>query len=656
MRPRGRIHAPPHTSSTMINTDSPVLVRRKVNYVVLRIILATLVLGLSLFKLIVTYQGLNQPVAMDQAQIARQVARGNGFSTQFLRPMELKTAAAMHGQAKEAADQALDLNAFKDTNHPPLNICALAVALKVTGCDRFESTRMVMNKDNVYWPDRVVAATSLTFFLIALVLGYMLIRRLFDELIAVTTVALLALSELMLQYALSGLPQPLMLCCFLGSLHFLLTAIDSQQKAESKSVWLNLCLCFVCTALLCLTSWLGIWVALGLILFCAAYFRPYGATAIPGILIIGLALTASLMGNSEETGKMAGNAFYALHNCFGSGEDLVQRSTSPAALPLNATHFTMRLVGATFDQIGTVYAAMGGIVVAPFFLLCLFNRYKRTGTEAIKWATFCMWALACVGMAIYGVTSLLHASQLMPLFTPLFTAYGIALTLNILARMKLNDRANTARSVTIALILLASSGAFILNLPLEIHRGIWLSNLAHPHYPPYYPAALNAYSQEKDKEVSLVDKSNEQDIIVTDQPWAVAWYSNRKALWMPRRIDDYANDLEPIIDKAGQKIQGFLITPSSHSPNHETAVAKRPGGLKGIMMENGDFAPLMLEGSVLLLVPKHNLALADLFLTTEAKRKTARPLGTIVSSAGQFPYRHFILGTEIIYYSRQPAR
>ncbi len=638
----------------MFNSESPIQIRKVVNPVVLRVILATIVLGICFFKLFVSYRGLDQAVAMDQAQIARQVAQGHGFSTQFLRPLELKTEATVRAQEKEEGKKNLDLSAFRDTNHPPLNICALAVALKITGSDRFEARRMVANKSTIYGPDRVVAATSLLFFLTALVLLYLFLRQLFDETIAGTSVALMALSNLMLDYALSGLAQPLMLCCLIGSLHFLLKAVRQKEMVRTGAILLNLCLSFFFMALLCLSCWMGIWVALGLIIFCAIYFRPYGAMAIPGMVIITLALAGSLINNSDVTGGLAGNAYYALYNGFGSGEDLVQRATSATSIPLNDANILLRLLGYTFDQLSVMYVAMGSIVVTPFFFLCLLNRYKRSGTEAIKWALLCLWLSACIGMALYGINTPLNASQLSPLFAPFFAAYGLSLTFNLLARMKLGTRFGVAQGISIGVIVLASAGSFIINLPKDIHRGIWLSNLAHPPYPPYYPAALNA-KDETGKEVSLADKSNPQDVIVTDQPWAVAWYANRKAMWMPRRVDDYVNELEPIITRSGCQVQGFLITPSSHSPNHTTAVASRPGGMKGIMSENGDFAPLVMEGSVLLLMPKHNLALADHFISADPKRKTARPLGTIVSSGGQFPYRHFILGTDIIYYSRQPA-
>ncbi len=659
----------------MSEPDSPSLQAKAASYAALRVILIALVLGLTLFKLFISYRGLDQPVAMDQAQIARNVAQGKGLTTNFIRPMELKAEADAYkgavARAKaEAAAEAgengtpasvnmpenLPLDRLKDTNHAPLNICMLATALKLTGADKFEDSRMESDQSSIYGPDRVVSAVSVLFFLGALALAYTLIARLFDEAVAAASTAFLALSDLMLQYALSGLPQPLMMCCLLGAMHLLLTAIRrSEEERGSAAIITPLCLCYLCIALLCLTSWMGIWVALGLIVFCALYFRPYGSMAVPGLLILAFALLFPLLGNSSTTGSYAGNAFYALYNCFGGGEDMVQRSVSAVNLPFNNSSLILRLCGYTLDQLNTMYAAMGGIIVAPFFFLCLLNRYKRSQVEGIKWASFSMWFFACLGMAVYGIATPLNASQLSPLFAPLFTAFGVALVFNFLARLKLGNGFNMARGVTIFLMLLVSAGSFVFKLPQEIHHGLWLRNLARPHYPPYYPARLNAHSTTPATE-SLVDKTNERDVVVTDQPWAVAWYANRKALWTPLSLEAYTDVLEPIIREGGSEVQGFLVTPSSHSPNRDSDLATRPGGMAGIRMENGDFAPLAMEGTILLMVPRHNLALLDHFNTAENKKTISRPLASIVSSSGQFPYRHFMLGAEMIYYSKNPAQ
>lgn len=103
--------------------------------------------------------------------------------------------------------------------------------------------------------------------------------------------------------------------------------------------------------------------------------------------------------------------------------------------------------------------------------------------------------------------------------------------------------------------------------------GIWLGDKGRPHYPPYYPPALN---------ITLADATNATDVIATDQPWAVAWYANRRALWLPRRIDDYQFLSTEVFPKSGIAIQGIVITPSSYAPIIPSAYApsedERHGG------------------------------------------------------------------------------
>jgi hypothetical protein len=184
-------------------------------------------------------------------------------------------------------------------------------------------------------------------------------------------------------------------------------------------------------------------------------------------------------------------------------------------------------------------------------------------------------------------------------------------------------------------MLVISSGLFLFQLPKQLYLGIWTSARGIPHFPPYYPAAMNG---------KLHNMTNEKDIVVTDQPWGVAWYADRKALWIPRSLEELTRNLEPIMNRAGQDVQGFLITPSSHS--------MQAGGISGVIREAGDFAPLALEGKLLLLTPRHNMAFAELFSTNANPKSTARPLATLVSSQGVYRHRNFLLGAEMIYYSR----
>ena len=75
-------------------------------------------------------------------------------------------------------------------------------------------------------------------------------------------------------------------------------------------------------------------------------------------------------------------------------------------------------------------------------------------------------------------------------------------------------------------------------------------------------------------------------------------------------------------------------------------------GVAGIVADMGDFAPLALEGKILQIVPRHNLALADHFVENVSSNSRTVPMGQIVSSRGRFAARVPLLGAELMYYGR----
>ena len=598
--------------------------------ITMRWILAFIIVSISMFQLFLTYRGMDQPVAMDMAQIGRQIARGEGFTTKFIRPIDV------WDQNKKHPGKALDLDRFVDTNHAPLYPYVLAAAIKATGFDNFQAHRMNEKESNVYAGDRVVAATSTAFFLLALVLAYTLFARLFDEVVAATTVALMGLSELVLQYALSGLPQMMMMCFILGAVHCLISAVQAngEQKAGKVLIWS--CAMYVLLALLCLTCRMSLWCAIGMLVFSGLYFQPRGMHAAIGAAILAILVVLPAVYQLAPTGGMEKKLMYGLFNGFGSdGAEALMRSATTEALSFNSSNFFLRLLGYTFAQFNSMYINMGAIITTPFFLLALLNKFRNPAVEAGKWAVFAMWLGACIGMALFGESATISASQQAILFTPFFAAYGTALVFIFLARMQLGSAYAGVRGLAIATMLVISSGLFLFQLPKQLYIGIWTSARGIPHFPPYYPAAMNG---------KLHNMTNEKDLVVTDQPWGVAWYADRKALWMPRSIEELTRNLEPIFHRSGQDIQGFLITPSSHS--------MQGSGVTGVIREAGDFAPLALEGKLLLLTPRHNMAFAELFTTNANPKSTARPLASLVSSQGLYRHRNFILGAEMVYYSR----
>lgn len=603
-------------------------------FTLIKIILAVLITTFCVSQIFLTYRGLNNASVMDQAQVARQIARGEGATTLFLRPMDIVKHHKLRVQTRNTA-QNLDFGKFADTHHAPLYTYVLAAAIKMTGYDNFADKQMNENKTVLYNGDRVISATSTVFFLISLVLSYILFARLFDQVLASTVVAFMGFSEILLDFAQSGLPQPMMLCLLLLSAFCLVESIRADRQMQQGKLILFTILNFGALAILCLTGYINIWCALGMVVFCGLYFRPMGLYAAVGVIILLIFVVPVAIVSSAPTGGIGHAIFCNLFAGMGGGLDAVFRSTTPETLIFNSKNFFMQVLGSALSQINTMYTYMGAILVTPFFFLSLLNRYKSPLVEGLKWAIFSMWFCACFGMAIFGEPGQMSPTQITILFAPFFTAYGVALVFNFLARMQLGSNFKSIRALTIVIMVGISSGMFLYQFPQKLEWGIWTSSRGIPHYPPYYPASMN---------VKLHNMTTPQDIIVTDQPWAVAWYADRKALWIPRTIEGYVRDLDPIFIENEQNVQGFLITPTSH--------AMQGAGIGGIISHMGDFAPLAMEGKILQMVPKHNLAFAELFNTHANSQVTGRTLANIVSSQGQFPHRNFLLGAEMVYYSK----
>jgi hypothetical protein len=56
-----------------------------------------------------------------------------------------------------------------------------------------------------------------------------------------------------------------------------------------------------------------------------------------------------------------------------------------------------------------------------------------------------------------------------------------------------------------------------------------------------------------------------EEITATDMPWAVAWYADRRAVWLPDTIRDFTDMSD--YDLLGGKINGLYLTPISGSQN-----------------------------------------------------------------------------------------
>jgi len=598
-------------SQSSSNFDTGVIIRRSLFFLVL--------VALTLGNLFTLFRGLNSPQAMDQAQIAREIARGNGFTTKMIRPVALD-------QARKGEERSVSLVGFQDTYHSPLNPLLNAAVLKLIGAD--DSDAWQMNENEMVFPlDRVIATVSTLFFLMSIGVSYLLVSRIFDAKIAGVTAILMLFCETFWNYSLSGLPQMLMLLLFTCGIYFVYRAVEAT--ADGKIAMVPAVIAGVFFTLLALTHWMTVWIALGYIIFAAVAFRPRGLVGIAVLLLLIVAAIGPVIRNINITGTPFGTAFLTLYNGLGSGsEEMVMRTSDLAAEPLVLDGLIAKILRTTLLQATDIIPFLGGIIVAPLFFLSLLHPFKRGSIANFRWAILLMWITSAFGLAIFGVTTeKLDPNQILLLFAPIMTAYGLAFISILWSRLEVVATTPLLQNVHHIVIVAICALPLVLSLPQKVRVGMQVRDRGGiPHWPPYYAPALNS------TKTGLKGWITEKQVVFSDQPWAVAWYADRISVWLPptrqgfEKIESTAADLQT-------PVAGILISPTSHGSGPISEVA---GRFK-------DFTSLIFNGRILIATYPPGVTIYD---------KDQR----IAAIVKRYSFPQPLVGMDMVYYSDRAIR
>lgn len=584
-----------------------------------RVIFLTVMVALTLGNLFTLFRGLNSPHAMDQAQIGRELSRGNGFATKVIRPV------AYH-QAETASDGPVKLEGFQDTYHSPLNPLLNAALFKAIGADKAKYSEMQENK-LIFELDRYVAALSTGFFLLAIGVSYLLIARIFDAKIAGVCALLMLFCEVFWEYSLSGLPQMLMLFLFSCGMYFAYRAVEANSDGDMPVI--PAILAGVFFTLLALAHWMTVWIALGYIIYAAIMFRPRGVVAIAVLVILVTPAVFWMLRSQEVSGSPFGTAFLTLYNGIGgNSEEKVMRISDLLAEPLFLNGLLGKTVRTMLLQAVDIVPLLAGIVIAPVFFLSLLHPFKRSAIANFRWAILLMWVCTAIGLCFFGVsTKELDPNQLHLLFAPLMTAYGLAFISILWGRLVVVQMTPAIRNVHHIVIIAVCALPMIIGLPLKIKLGITHRDKGSlPHWPPYYAPALNSETS------GLKGWVGKKQMVFSDQPWAVAWYADRMSVWLPPTRDGFEK-LDTIATELQTPAVGILISPSSHGSGPVSQVAKK----------YKDFMPLVLDGRVLLATYPPGVTIFD---------KSPK----IQDVYRRFPFRQPLVGMDMVYYSERVIR
>ncbi|MCX6900930.1 MAG: glycosyltransferase family 39 protein [Verrucomicrobia bacterium] len=397
-----------------------------------------------------------------------------------------------------------------------------------------------------FGPDRwIVYGLGIPLTLINGWLIYFIARRLFDRRVGVTAAALFVLSETICQYAISGL-NVMFAMMWLGLATFALVVANDLRAQERRPV-IALLLTLLAGAIIgmaflvkysagwlllpaCILAWRmwglvrGGWVALGMIAMFLTLAAPWMAR---NYWMCNNPLGLATTGIYEKVPSLL--------------RDNLERSLDP-----NFGAATLKMIamktGINAREIWTdsPWTSGGGVIMA-FFAAALFYRFRRLSVNRFKWfavgSAGVFFLVTCVlGLQPRPPHCLAQEGNLLVLAIPLITMYGTAIFFTMLDRLQIFIP--LWRGCVVALFVAATA------LPVGLRLiGPTADRYA---YPPYHPPKIAEAAGYLDL----------KEFMASDQPWAVAWYGNRRCFWLPMHRKQFydINDLH-------QHVAALLLTP-----------------------------------------------------------------------------------------------
>lgn len=526
-------------------------------------VIAVVILAIGLVYLGWKFRGFTIPEAMDQAQEAREIADGHGWSTNYIRPLAI--------WQLENNKIPLPKEDFPDTFNAPLPPLVNALPVKLAGKMEFKQGEYVGS------PERLIVALSMLCFVGSVGVLYLLLRRLFDTRLAFWGSLLTLMTDLCWQYTLSGLPQMLMLLLFTLSLYTLVRAIEAHLALEraygrlgpaapgdpvtnaSQPAFLGwLGATGVFLGLLTLSHGVAVWIFAGALAFSAVYFRQRGAAVLVLLLAFALVCAPWVVHMYRVSGSATGLARYTLFDGLNTTTLARMRSSDgPLLENLEIRFFRTKIQDGVIGQLSRLSDSLGGNLIALAFFVCLLHPFRRPEVNALRIAVLVMWGGAVVGMSLLGLSSEpspgLNVNQFGVLFLPVMLSFGLAFVLVVFSRRDAST-SSLGRLLLFSVLILASALPMIFNL---------LPRNTPPHqYPPYFEPGINR----------LGEWTNPSEIIASDMPWAVAWYADRKSLLLPTKLKNLMGMSDNA--KLPGTVAGLFLTPLSRNSPLFTGILK----------------------------------------------------------------------------------
>jgi hypothetical protein len=500
------------------------------------------------------------PEAMDQAQVARNLAEGRGFTTWNVRPLSVHYRQQTL-KAQQRAGTAIPLGGHPDLENAPVFPVLEAALFKALPI----GTRYAPAAPPAAI-HRIPAEMAVSWMNIGLlmVLAYQVYRlgcRIFDPVVGAIAAAITCGTDLIWRFAYSGL-STLLIMVMLLALARVLVSLEARSRPDALPARLGPVSLSVLAGLLlgvlCLTRYSVGWLILPTAIFVgvvAGARRWLSVGALVAVFL--LVLSPWVARNMKLSGLPFGTATCAIFAGTDSyPDDRLTRSLLPNVQGVAWGEIVSKGINGSIQQFEEELPRLGGSWLTSFFLVSLLLPFRNPTLSRLRGLS-----VGCLGVLFlaqaFGRTHLstlspeVTSENLLVLLAPLVFLYGAGLLHTLFDSLEfpfplMKSLAQGAAVVVLCLPLifaLASSGLAIGGLIPRRHLPMV--------DPPYRPDVIR----------DLIGTSPVGSLMMSDIPWAVAWYGNRECVGLPLRIKNaYKEDFFAIHDQE-RPVAGLYLSP-----------------------------------------------------------------------------------------------
>lgn len=480
-------------------------------------------IGVGLVFLYVLFQAtqvyeLTDMRALDQAQLARNLSRGEGYTTKLVRPLSLA--------------RVPQLGHHPDLVNAPLHPFLMSLAFRLLGPS-----------------SRVASWTSGLPFLLTIPLVLWLGWHTFSRRIGVLAAVATATNLGLLTMGCNG-TEVALLSMLLTLLALILVYHFEREKQRPV---LTLAAGAV-TALLYLTNYLYLLALLPVVIIMALNVPPRRRfAAVVTFMAAYLVVCAPWMIRNFVVTR---NPFYSAS----AHEMIMGTRTHPGntlyrtfnAAPLGFVAFAFENPRQIYEKIHDAamplhptLLTVAGVIMTPFFLVAILIPLGHVGLDRVRLLLYALMLLLTAALTVV----MPDRTLLVPV-VPTVTLVAAVLFYQLLdLRVRAFSEKQKGRIIGVAVTVL-----LVLHMtPVILQLAPGRANDAAQ------PARVKRACQELNSITNLMTGQAVQvqnDAVYTDIPWAVAWYSDRPAIWLPVTMVDVRR-----IEQAVGQVRWLVLTP-----------------------------------------------------------------------------------------------